>query len=221
MIPRRALPALLAGACAAPPAPPTGPGPPLSPGHALIVIAESWHTEICLPSHALASTALAPVRAGAPSAAAFSFGFGLESWMRADRPGLSESLEALTGGVAVVSIRALHGAVPPGAEEAVALRLPEGGIAAIAAFVAGQMDGPVPPSLPPGAGLRLVPSVIAYSLRFTCNTWVVRALAEAGLPVRFEGIILRREAMAAIRREALRQAGEPGWTEPHTPEGRS
>ena len=35
-------------------------------------------------------------------AAAFSFGFALESWMRADRPGLTEAFEALTGGVAVV-----------------------------------------------------------------------------------------------------------------------
>jgi hypothetical protein len=206
MIPRRALPALLAGACAVPP---TGPGPPLSPGHALTVIAESWHTEICLPAHALGSTPLAPVRAGAPSAAAFSFGFGLESWMRADQPGLSEALDTLTGGAAVVSIQALHGAVPPGAEEAIALRLPAGGIAAIAAFVAGQMREPVPPSLPPGAGLRLVPSVIAYSLRFTCNTWVMRALAEAGLPVPIAGIVLRRETMAAVRMEASRQAGEP------------
>jgi hypothetical protein len=219
MLLRRALPALLAGACAARPTPSAG--PPLQPGHTLIVIAESWHTEICLPAHALDSTPLAPVRAGAPSAAAFSFGFGLESWMRAGRPGLSEGFEALTGGVAVVSIRALRGAVPPGAEEVIALRLPPGGVAAIAAFVAGQMRVPVPPSLPPGAGLRLVHSVIAYSLRFSCNTWVVRALAEAGLPVRFEGIVLRRETMAAVRAEALRQAGEPGWAEPGTPERQS
>lgn len=213
---RRALPALLVGACAARLTPSAG--PPLQPGPALIVIAESWHTEICLPAHALASTALAPVRAGAPSAAAFSFGFGLESWMRADRHRLTEAFEALTGGVAVVSIRALHGAVPPGAEEAIALRLLAGGIVAIAAFVAGQMRVPVPPSLPPGAGLRLVPSVIAYSLRFTCNTWVTRALAEAGLPVPFAGIVLRGQAMAAVRAEAVRQAGAPGPAEPGTPE---
>jgi hypothetical protein len=201
---RRALLAVVLGACAPPQMLPAG--PPLVAEHALTVAAESWHTDLCLPARSLIGTPLAPVTAGAPAAPAFAFGFGLESWMRADRPGLAEALEALGSGPAVVSVRALQGAVPPGAEEEVPLRLPASGIAAIAGFVAGQIVGPLPPAPPPAAGMLILPSTIPYSLRFTCNTWVMRALAEGGLPVPVDGIILRRQAMAAIRAEAARQA---------------
>ena len=214
MLPRRTLLALLPSACAATPRQRTG--PPTGAGNFLVVIAESWHTEICLPAHALVSTPLAPLRAGAPAAEAFGFGFGLESWMRADRPGLNEALEALASGPAVISVRALRDSVPPGSEEKVALGLPEAGIAAIAAFIAGNISEPVPPSMPVCAGLRLVPSSIAYSLHFTCNTWVMRALAEAGLPVPVAGIVLRRQAMAAVRAEAERQARTPRDAEGRT-----
>ena len=197
---RAILAAALLGACTAPrqPAPRLG-------AEALVVAAEAWHTDLCLPAAALAGTPLSPVAARAPRARAFAFGFGLEAWMRTARPGSAEALSALGGGPAVVSVRALAGAVPPGAEEEVALRLPAGGTAAIAAFVAGQVAGPLPPAPASGAWL-LVPSRLPYSLGFTCNTWVMRALAEAGLPVPVAGIRLRGSAMAALRAEATRQA---------------
>ena len=197
---RAILSATLLGACATPRAA----APPLG-AEALIVAAEAWHTDLCLPASALPGTPLAPVAAQAPRAAGFAFGFGLEAWMRAARPGSAQALGALGGGPAVVSVRALAGAVPAGAEEQVALRLPEGGTAAIAAFIAGQVAGPLPPAPASGAWL-LVPSRLPYSLGFTCNTWVMQALAEAGLPVPVAGIRLRGAAMAAVRAEAARQA---------------
>jgi hypothetical protein len=197
---RLLLPGLLA-ACAAPP---PRPAPALS-GEAAWVAAEAWHLDLCLPAGALGGGPLAPVAAGAPWAAAFAFGFGLEAWMRAARPGSGEALGALTGGPAVVSVRALAGPVPGSAEESLALRLPAGGTAAIAAFVTGQV-AQLPPADPRG-GQVLVPSRLPYSLGFTCNTWVMRALAEAGLPVPVAGIRLRGEAMAALRAEQARQAG--------------
>lgn len=203
MIPRRAiLAASLAGACAAPGAVP--PRPPLGED-TLTVAAESWHTDLCLPGPAVRGSALAALAAAAPTAQAFAFGFGLEAWMRADRPGSGDAIAALGGGAALVSVRALPGPVPPGAEEALPLRLPEGGLAAIIAFIAGQVDPPLPPVPASGAWL-LVPSRLRYSLCFTCNTWVMQALAEAGLPVPVAGIRFRSEAMAALRAEAARQA---------------
>lgn len=198
---RLLLPGLLA-ACAGAPAAPT----PALADEAAWIAAEAWHLDLCLPAGALAGGPLAPVAAGAPWAAAFSFGFGLEAWMRADRPGSGEALGALAGGPAVVSLRALSGPVPATAEESLRLRLPAGGTDAIAGFVAGQIPAPPPPADPRG-GQLLVPSRLPYSLRFTCNTWVMRALAEAGLPVPVAGIRLRGEAMAALRAEAARQAG--------------
>lgn len=197
---RAILSAALLGACAAPRAP----APPLG-AEAVIVAAESWHTDLCLPAAALAGSPLAGLAAGAPAAPGFAFGFGLEAWMRAARPGSAEGLAALGGGPAVVSVRALAGPVPPGAEEQVALRLPAGGTAAILAFIAGQLAGPVP-GAPASGALLLLPSRLPYGLGFTCNTWVMRALAEAGLPVPVAGIRLRGEAMAALRAEAARQA---------------
>jgi hypothetical protein len=124
--------------------------------------------------------------------------------MRADRPGFTEALGAVAGGPAVASVRALAGALPAGAEESVALRLPDGGLDAIAAFVTGGIAGPLAPA-PPGGGWLLLPARRRYSLGFTCNTWVMQALAEAGLPVPVDGIRLRGEAMAALRLEAARQ----------------
>jgi hypothetical protein len=58
-------------------------------------------------------------------------------------------------------------------------------------------------ALPAAGTLLLIPSTLPYSLDFTCNTWVMRALAEAGLPV--AGTCLRTTAMAAARAEAARQ----------------
>ncbi|MBR0674150.1 DUF2459 domain-containing protein [Neoroseomonas soli] len=201
MTPRRALlAAALPTACATPRAP----ARPLS-GEMVIVSAESWHTDLCLAARAVRDGPLAPFAAEAPAAHAFAFGFGLEAWMRAERPGVIEALAAIGGGPALVSARALAGPIPPGAEESVTLRLPSGGIAAIAAFIAGQVEAPPPPAPPSGAWL-LVPSRLRYTPGFTCNTWVMHALAEAGLPVPVATIRLRGETMVALRTEAARQA---------------
>jgi hypothetical protein len=202
MVPRRPLLAsVLLGACAAPR--PDAPPRALGAGR-VAVAAEAWHTDLCLPGAVVRVGTLAPLAADAPAAAAFAFGFGLESWMRADRPGFTEALGAVAGGPAVVSVRALQGALPPGAEESVTLRLPDGGFEAIAAFVTGGIAGPLAPA-PPGGGWLLLPARRRYSLGFTCNSWVMQALAESGLPVPVDGIRLRGEAMAALRREAARQ----------------
>jgi hypothetical protein len=198
---RLLLPGLLAACAGAPP----GPAPAALSEEAAWIAAEAWHLDLCLPTGALAGGPLAPILRGAPSAAAFAFGFGLEAWMRAARPGSGEALGALTGGPAVVSVRALAGPVPATAEESLRLRLPAGGTAAIAGFVAGQVASPLPSADPQGR-LLLIPSRLPYALRFTCNTWVMRALAEAGLPVPVAGIRLRGEAMAALRAEQARQA---------------
>jgi len=200
--PRRTLlAAALAGACAAP-----GPAPAPRPfgAESIAVAAEAWHTDLCLPAAGVRAGVLAPLAAGAPLAAAFAFGFGLEDWMRADRPGFTEALGAITGGPAVVSVRATAGPLPAGAEESVALRLPQGGLDALAAFILGSIAGPLAPA-PPGGGWLLLPARRRYALGFTCNTWVMQALAEAGLPVPVAGIRQRGEAMAALRDAAARQ----------------
>ncbi len=199
MPPRRSfLAAGLLGACATP----DPPSPPLS-AETVIVSAEAWHTDLCLPAGALMGGPLAVLGAQAPGAAAFALGFGLESWMRAERPGSGEALSAISGGPAVVSIRALSGPVPPGSEDAVALRLPAGGRSAIVHFVADQITQP--PEVRPDGGWTLLPSRLRYSLGFTCNTWVMEALSRAGLPVPVSGMRFRNETMAALWREAGRQ----------------
>uniref|UniRef100_UPI0018E01977 DUF2459 domain-containing protein n=1 Tax=Roseomonas rosulenta TaxID=2748667 RepID=UPI0018E01977 len=147
-----------------------------------------------------------PLAVAAPGAEGFAFGFGLEAWMRASRPGLTEALGAVGGGPAMVSVRATAGPMPSGAEDSVALRLPRSGQAAIAFFILGSVAGPLEPA-PPGGGWLLLPARQRYALGFTCNTWVMQAVAASGLPVPVAGIRLRNEAMAALRAEAARQAG--------------
>ncbi|BDG75051.1 DUF2459 domain-containing protein [Roseomonas fluvialis] len=203
MTPRRSLLAsALLGACAAPVPAPLLPVP--APG-GIAVAAEAWHTDLCLPAGLLRAGPLAPFAGAAPAAQGFAFGFGLDSWMRADRPSLAEVLGAVSGGPAVVSVRATPGPLPPGAEDSVALRLPRGGAEAIAAFILGSIATP-PVAAPPGGSWLLLPARRGYTLGFTCNTWVMEALAAAGLPVPVAGIRLRGEAMAALRDEARRQA---------------
>lgn len=199
---RAVLSTALLGACAAP-----DPGRGTAPlsSESLQVAAESWHTDLCLPATAILAGPLAPLARGASSARIFAFGFGLESWMRAARPGSGELLAAIAGGPAVVAARSWPGPLPPGAEEAVSLRLPAGGLAAIAAFIADQLRPPLPPAPADGAWL-LLPSARRYSLGFTCNTWVMAGLAAAGLPVPVAGIRFRGETMAALHAEARRQA---------------
>jgi hypothetical protein len=170
------------------------------------IAAVSWHVDLCLPADAVKRGALAKLAGGAPQAAAFAFGFGLEAWMRAEHPDWRTGIGAVFGGPAVVSVRATDGAVPPGTEEQVALRLPAGGHQRIAAFIAGQIPGNPPPAPADGAVL-LMPSTLPYSLDFTCNTWVMRALARAGLPVPVAGVTRRSTAMAMVLEEAARQAG--------------
>ena len=195
----------LLGACAGP-GPGRAPASPLS-REGLLVAAESWHMDLCLPAAAVRSGELAPVTLAAPGAPAFAFGFGLESWMRAARPGSAEALAAITGGPAVVSIRALAGPLPAGVEDSIALRLPAGGHAAIVSFILDQVPGPLAPA-PPGGVWLLLPSTRRYTLGFTCNSWVMAGLAAAGLPVPVSGIRFRGEAMAALRAEAGRQASK-------------
>jgi hypothetical protein len=203
MLPRRAiLSTAMLGACVAPP---PRPDPlPLSP-EALLVAAESWHLDLCLPAVAVRAGPLAPFGGAAPLAQGFAIGFGLESWMRAARPGSGEALGAIAGGPAVLSIRALPGAMPPGAEDSVSLRLPAGGLAAIARFILSDLAAPPAPA-PAGGGWLLMPATRRYSLGFTCNTWVMAALAATGLPVPVSGIRFRGEAMEALRAEAARQS---------------
>ena len=86
-----------------------------------------------------------------------------------------------------------------------ALRLPGGGLDAHHGVHPGQHRRPAGPA-PARGGWLLLPARRRYSLGFTCNTWVMQALAEAGLPVPVAGIRLRGEAMAALRAEAARQA---------------
>ena len=202
MTPRRPLlVSAVLGACAAPD---RAPQRPLG-AETIAVAAEAWHTDLCLPPAALRAGPLAPPASGGPAAGGYAFRFGLESWMRAERPGFTEALGAIAGGPAVVSVRATAGPLPAGAEESLALRLPDGGLVAILGFILGSIDAPLAPA-PPGGGWLLLRARQPYSLGFTCNTWVMQALAEAGLPVPVAGIRLRGEAMAALRREAARQA---------------
>jgi hypothetical protein len=205
MTPRRPLLAsVLLGACAT--LDPAAPPPVALGSDRIAVAAESWHTELCLSAAMVRAGPLSPLAAGAPTATAFAFGFGLEDWMRADRPGFFEALGALTGGPAVASVRATAGPLPPGTEESVELRLPHGSLAAIAAFLRDSIAGPLAAAAPPGGRWLLLPARRRYSLGFTCNTWVMQAVAEAGLPVPVAGIRLRGEAMEALRVEAARQA---------------
>ncbi len=115
-------PGLLAACAGAPPRP----APTLSE-EVRWIAAEAWHLDLCLPAGSLAGGPLAPVAGGAPWAAAFAFGFGLEAWMRAARPGSGEALGALSGGPAVVRSARFQAPSPPRRRRACSSACPRAG----------------------------------------------------------------------------------------------
>jgi hypothetical protein len=155
---------------------------------------------------------LAAFRRVYPGAEAVMFGYGKRTFMTARTDGLSEYLLGPFPGPGVIETVGLRDLPPDsyGDEGMVALRLPPGGAARLAGFIwqdlaRDRFGGPklLGPGFYPGS--RFYASVSAYNPAHTCNTWLMQALAAAGLPVSGSFVVFSGQAVARVQAEAARE----------------
>lgn len=198
--------ALPAAACATRPPPP--PDPPAPATEAVQLIRRDWHVDIGLAVPDLQG-GLAVIAANWPGAHTMVFGFGERAYLLSRHRSLADMAMALIPGPGAMLVTGL--AVPPaeafGREDVLTLRVAPAGFARLQRYLAESFEWE-----PDGAPRRLTegPYVGAvfygaarrYSAGFTCNTWAAEALAQAGLPVRAEGVLFAHQVMRQARRAA-------------------
>lgn len=196
---------LLLAACAAQPEGERTDG--CGPRRTLYVVNHGWHTGIALAAADLAVRlpALAPWLEGA---ALVEIGWGDEAFYRSSTPGMWLALRALAAPtdsvlhVVRIAEPDLHAHFP--GSPVITLTVPEAGYRAMldhvtAAFTRAP-DG-VPVEL--GDGLygdsRFYRAEGAFHALNTCNTWVARAVAATGWPLRVRGVVTAAGVLEQIR----------------------
>ncbi len=155
--------------------------PPCPPGHeaALAVLDRGIHAELNVDSAVLVGRPLGLAR-GAP---ALRLGYGKAGFFDVPgRPGIAAHVLAPLPGAAVMEALPVA-ALPDPAVDAPAYAVPLRDPGGFNAFLGATLpQGPLPPG-------RFTPASPGYSLLHTCNTWVARGLAAAGLPVTATGTL--------------------------------
>ena len=182
---------LLAG-CAAIPLP-AACGPD-QPGPAIWLADRGWHTELLVPT-ALIDGPLAQATGRFPGAPLIALGFGKRDWITAARPGLGTILAGPLPGPGVVEVTG-RPALP---DNAIRIPLDAGGMAALLRHLSASLADPAaPPVVTSAYGQHFHTASRAYSLAYTCNSWVAEALGAAGLPVRAAGVRLTRGVLRQV-----------------------
>jgi uncharacterized protein (TIGR02117 family) len=194
---------LLAAGCAGRVA---DPSPPAGAAISVWVVDHGWHTAIVLRRDQVAR-ALWPEVDEFPSAVLIEVAWGdREFYMATPATAWMAVKAALASRGSVLHVAGLD--VPPAVAfpgtENVERRVPPEGFEALVRFIAAEHERDLG-----GRALRLGPGLDArsvfyaarsrYSLANTCNTWVARALQEAGLPVSPSGVITPSAVMRQLR----------------------
>ena len=166
-----------------------------------------WHTGIAVPRDVILATGRVPEIAAFPDAAYVEFGWGDRDYYTSADPSVFQALAA--GLSPTPSVLHLIGmSVPPQRfyveVEVLAVPASEGMLDRLIAHVdaefdrqGGQTATPVPSALVRGA--FFYPAKDEFHLFNTCNTWVARTLAEAGVDVSPRGVITADDLMARLR----------------------
>jgi uncharacterized protein (TIGR02117 family) len=215
--PRRLLAALaglaVVSACAGttqlPPAPAVTDDAPRT----ILLVRTGWHTGIVLPRDDALAGGIAEAGDFAPGTW-LEFGWGDRDYFTAPNPGL---LDALVAGL-VPTNSAMHvvarSALPrsrDGDVDTVAVPLSEAGYARLMGEIAAAFDrgGGTAAAPLPRRGQQGVfyPAHGAFHLFNTCNTWIARRLAAAGVPLSPTGIATADTLMARVRAALRRVQG--------------
>ncbi|MEX2647816.1 MAG: DUF2459 domain-containing protein [Alphaproteobacteria bacterium] len=199
--------AILAGlaACAPAPAPlvvPAG-GEPVAAIH---VVSNGWHSGLVLARSDLGTESV-PEAADFPDAHYLEFGWGDREYYPNPRPTLGMALAAIaTPSPAIMHVAGLTG--PPetarAGDEVIALGVSAEGLAGLVAAIDASFERPeAGPARPVAAGLypgsRFYPAKGSFHLFNTCNTWIARMLAAAGLDIAPSGIVTAEDLMSKVR----------------------
>jgi uncharacterized protein (TIGR02117 family) len=171
------------------------------------VSADDWHAGIVLRREAVAATGLLPEIADFPDAAYLEFGWGDRTYYPSRDKTLAMTLAAaLTDTPAIMHVAGFWGAaaeVWPG-RETIEISLDAAAFERLVAAIAGtfeRLEGEraeiVSGGLYPGSHFYNASG--SFHLLNTCNTWVARMLAAAGVPVRAEGIVTAGDLMGRLR----------------------
>jgi uncharacterized protein (TIGR02117 family) len=170
------------------------------------VVSNGWHTSIVLARADLPAGAI-PEAEDFPAASYLEFGWGDAEYFPARSPTFGMALSAaLAPGPAVVHMVGLP--APPRevfpTAETIDVTLPPAGFRRLVDYLeASFARGGARRAEPSAPGLysfsRFYPATGEFHLFNTCNTWIARGLAAAGLPVTVAGTLRAEELMAQLR----------------------
>ena len=189
--------------------------------HRVYVARNGWHTSIVVARRDLPSGRV-PEAADLPAADFLEFGWGDREYFPAENPTIGMTLSAaLIPTPSVVHLVGLARPPQPARPETEVLIVPVSGpgldrltARLDAAFERppGGRAAPITPRFEPHR--RFYPARGSFHLFNTCNTWVARKLAAAGLALSSSGVITASElmrrlrALPGVRRAGLRLPGQ-------------
>lgn len=182
------------------------------PAHAQIVyvVGTEWHTGLVVPSAEVDALARIPERDAFPAAQFLEFGWGDRDYYPNPKPTISTALGAAFASSASVMHLAGY-AVPPAQRypdaEIVALALDRDTFARLIAAIDASFDrggSARAASVAPGLyrDSLFYPANGRFSIANTCNTWTLRMLETAGLPVSASGVVTATDALDRVRHPA-------------------
>lgn len=197
------LPLWLLAACAA--TPPATPADSDAPRHSLYVMAGGWHTNITVDAAAIRPWLDPALQRDFPRARYLRFGWGDGDYYPARAPTRAMAVRALFASRHPV-MRVMGSGGAPALEntpwETVAVGIDDAGLRSLAAFINASLAG----DRRRAPDTDFQPDINAYYLasgRYgafnTCNTWTLRGLQAAGLPVNSTLRLTREAVMAQLR----------------------
>jgi uncharacterized protein (TIGR02117 family) len=203
------------GACTAPlPPPDLSAERPLS-YRSVYVVRRGWHADIVVDRSALLARGRIPEAAHFPDSALLEFGWGDRAYFMAAEPTAWLAARAvLTTTPSVLHVNPLQRPPAAPAVEVVRLDLSEDAFARLVGAISDTFDREANATAKP-IGQGLAPGAWFYgargdfSLQNTCNTWVARVLASAGLDIDPSDVVtaatLMRRVQAALSTSHLRE----------------
>lgn len=186
--------------------------------HELRVASNGWHAVIVARRDAVAATGLLPETARYLEAEFLEFGWGDREYFPAPEKSLGMTLQAALAPTPAVLHLAGLPAPPerlrPG-DEVVALMLSEAGFRTLVGAVSAYVERPAPEvaAEPISEGLHpgsdFYPAAGRFHLLNTCNTWVARVLAAAGVAVEPAGVVTADDLMERLREATPRAQSHP------------
>ena len=174
-------------------------------GVVIYVIAADWHTEVALPVHVIHEP-LRVVTPDFPGAQYLSFGWGERNYYMARAPTVSDAMNALFPGPAVLLVTPLY--MPPRHSRPDAqvfeLRLSTAGLDRLVNYLWAAFEKSADGmtrrlAAGPGAGSIFYAATGTYSSSYTCNTWTAEGLRVAGVAVTPSGVVFAGQLTDQLR----------------------